>query len=308
MNDSMIRLGWAGLILLLASCTPASAGAKPAPTFTQSRQVSSTVHPIFTPAPDQTQAYNTGDLVSETPAPTFLATASVTQTHVAPELSLCSPLEGIPIEELLQPDLLKNLFQPPRPGMDDGHHGIDFAYWSRGDRKTMLGLPVFSVLQGRVAGIVHHRQPYGYAVVIETPLEDLPPGWVELIQVPTPGPTVQPAPNLYCPPGTDFIQENPGRSLYLLYAHLNQLPLVTLNQPVECGQQIGEVGTTGKSVNPHLHLETRVGPAGVTFPEMAHYENGATELEMQTYCTWRVSGLFQMFDPAGLFRAQTLQP
>jgi murein DD-endopeptidase MepM/ murein hydrolase activator NlpD len=192
--------------------------------------------------------------------------------------------------------------------MDDGHHGIDLAYWSRGDRKTMLGHPVQSVLTGRVAGQVLNLDPYGYALIIETPLEDLPASWMETTALPTPAPTIQPAANLYCPTGGELRAASSGRSLYLLYAHMNQPPLVRIQDSVQCGQQIGEVGTTGKSVNLHLHLETRIGPSGVTFPDMAHYENDATQTEMQSYCAWRVSGLFQMFDPVILFQGQTLQP
>jgi murein DD-endopeptidase MepM/ murein hydrolase activator NlpD len=85
---------------------------------------------------------------------------------------------------------------------------------------------------------------------------------------------------------------------------LNREPLVTAGELVSCGQVIGEVGTTGKSVNAHLHLETRAGPYGATFPAMAHYENDATNAEMSAYCTWRVSGLFQMFDPLALLEAE----
>jgi murein DD-endopeptidase MepM/ murein hydrolase activator NlpD len=166
----------------------------------------------------------------------------------------------------------------------------------------MLGLPVLSALNGRVAGVIHNRQPYGNAVIIETSLANVPAAW--LPEFPTPVPTLHPAPNLYCPPDPTHYTAVPGRSLYLLYAHFNQPPAVALNQSVACGQAIGEVGTTGRSVNPHLHLETRVGPAGVTFPEMAHYENSATESEMSTYCTWRVSGLFQAFDPVKLLSLQ----
>ena len=77
---------------------------------------------------------------------------------------------------------------------------------------------------------------------------------------------------------------------------------------VEGRQRIGEVGTTGRSVNPHLHLETRIGPAGASFTEMAHYDNGATENEMRNYCTWRVSGLYQLLNPLEVIQALSLQP
>jgi murein DD-endopeptidase MepM/ murein hydrolase activator NlpD len=215
---------------------------------------------------------------------------------------MCSPLQDITLAELAQPDLLKNPFERPRPGMDDGHFGADFAYWSRGARKQMLGLPVQSVLIGRVAGIIQNRMPYGNAVIIETLLNAVPEGWHRVL--PAPQPTVQPAPNLFCPHDSFNYPAIAERSLYLLYAHLNQAPVVSINQTVACGQVIGEVGTTGRSVNAHLHLETRLGPAGVTFPVMAHYDNSATESEMAAYCTWRVSGLFQAFDPLEILSLQ----
>lgn len=244
--------------------------------------------------------------VSSTPLPiTPTAPLPAVTATPTPAFALCSPLEGLTLEELGQPDLLKNPFQEPRPGMDDGHHGADFAYWSRGERMEMLGLPVMSVLNGRVAGVIRDRPPYGNAVLIETRLEQMPSAWLAALQLPEPAPTVPPAPNLFCPAAREGAFSNEGRSLYLLYAHLNHTPTLAVNESVTCGQVIGEVGTTGKSVNPHLHLETRIGPSAATFLEMAHYDNAATEEEMRTYCTWRVSGLFQMFDP---MRILALQP
>ncbi len=237
-----------------------------------------------------------------TPTRVPSSTPTVATSTSTPAIIVCSPLQDITLAELSQPDLLKNPFQAPRPGMDDGHFGADFAYWSRGTHKQMLGLPVYSVLNGRVAGVIPNRQPYGNAVIIETRLPGIPASWLAVL--PTPAPTVPPAPSLYCPPDPAHYPTGIGTSLYLLYAHLNQAPAVTLDQPVTCGQAIGEVGTTGRSVNPHLHLETRLGPAGVTFAEMAHYDNAATDKEMATYCTWRVSGLFQAFDPLKILSLQ----
>lgn len=237
--------------------------------------------------------------------PTPTATPTATPT---PVMVICSPLEDILLEELRQPDLMKNPFEMPRPGLDDGHPGVDFAYWSRGERTAMLGLGVQAVLGGRVAGLIQNRPPYGYAVIIETPLDSLSPAWIDRLQAPPLVPTIQPAPNLTCPADTTGKVLPERQSLYLLYAHLNLPPELVIGQDVACGQQIGEVGTTGRSVNPHLHLETRVGPAGVLFTEMAHYDNGATENEMRSYCTWRVSGLFQPLDPLAVIQALSLQP
>ena len=67
-----------------------------------------------------------------------------------------------------------------------------------------------------------------------------------------------------------------------------------------CGQAIGSVGMSGNALNPHLHLEVRVGPAGIRLESMAHYDTSATAQEMANYCRWRVSGLFQLVDPMQL--------
>jgi hypothetical protein len=46
----------------------------------------------------------------------------------------------------------------------------------------------------------------------------------------------------------------------------------------------------------------RVGPPGMSFPSMAHYDASASELEMATYCLWRISGQFVPLDPIELFK------
>jgi hypothetical protein len=137
-------------------------------------------------------------------------------------------------------------------------------------------------------------------IIIETPLEFVPSAWEATLQLPTLVPTVTP-PNLTCPTKPDFPNLDVNqRSLYLLYAHMNQPTLLKPGQAVACGSPLGEVGTTGNSVNPHLHLEVRIGPAGARFDGMAHYIGDATTEEMLNYCAWRVSGLFQMTDPMKL--------
>jgi murein DD-endopeptidase MepM/ murein hydrolase activator NlpD len=60
------------------------------------------------------------------------------------------------------------------------------------------------------------------------------------------------------------------------------------------------VGKSGNALNPHLHFEIKVGPAGLRFTSMAHYDASATLEEMATYCTWSISGLFQVVDPLRL--------
>jgi murein DD-endopeptidase MepM/ murein hydrolase activator NlpD len=78
---------------------------------------------------------------------------------------------------------------------------------------------------------------------------------------------------------------------------MNQLSPLHLGDAVTCGQPIGEVGTTGASVNPHLHFEARLGPAGATFTSFGHYDARSTALERNNYCLWRVSNWFQLVDP-----------
>ena len=233
------------------------------------------------------------------PTPTASPSPTLEPTH-APEV--CSPLEDIALSELSSPDLLKNPFQRPRLGWDEGHHGVDFAYWSWGSRKTMAGLPVHAVLAGRVAGVLPERMPYGHAVIIETALNDLPPAWLAVLpgMGKDPIPTPAPAASLYCPPWEAGTARMEQAALYLLYAHLYQPSPLTLGQTVTCGETLGGVGTTGNSVNNHLHLETRLGPAGASFSIMGHYQNNASDAEMSAYCAWRVSGVFQLLDPMNL--------
>jgi murein DD-endopeptidase MepM/ murein hydrolase activator NlpD len=124
------------------------------------------------PQPASTAVQPTQVIPSATPtqAPSFTPAPPATATP-AP-FKACSPLDGLTIPELQQ--IVSNPFQAPLPGRDDGHHGTDFAYYSRGSRKTMLGLPIYSVLAGRIASVIDNRQPFGNMVIVETPLEQLP--------------------------------------------------------------------------------------------------------------------------------------
>ena len=96
---------------------------------------------------------------------------------------------------------------------------------------------------------------------------------------------------------TNTLGDESSRSLYLFYAHLLDAPTFELAETVDCGQLLGKIGQSGNALNPHLHLEARVGPSGARFESMAHYSGGITEVEMRNYCAWRVSGVFQLLDP-----------
>jgi len=257
-----------------------------------------------------------GNSVSiDTPIPTQIMEASATQTIEASATpipptptqdlidSICSPLEGETLNSISE--ILTQKYILPRVGNDDGHQGLDFSFYRRNEKVSIEGLKVYAALKGKIVAVINDRWPYGNAVIIETPLRSINPELLALIQPPDLSPTVVPAPRVNCPPGElPFSIETKERSLYLLYGHLlNPLPLI-VGEEIDCGQIIGEVGNTGYSSNPHLHFETRVGPTGASFDSMAYYTVQSTVSERYNYCVWRVSNLFQLFDPMLLLSAQ----
>jgi len=210
--------------------------------------------------------------------PTYTPFQSFTTTpkeSTATPLSfrICSPLADHTWLDLQE--IVSNPFNPPSPGKDTGHHGVDFAYYRRGNRLSIQGVLVESVFLGQVALVVKNRPPYGNMVIIETPQQDLFDELAGQIKIP----------------------EN--ESLYFLYAHMLDTPEVDLKEVVACGQVLGKVGNTPKgwSSAPHLHVEARIGPAGVTFSGMANYDNSASLEEIENYNYWRTSGIFRMVDP-----------
>ena len=210
-------------------------------------------------------------------APAALSTAEqILSTVQAPvgAFKLCSPLLLHTLEEL--PQIIGDPYNPPPPGREERHQGIDFAYYHYSDRDSMLGEPVQSVLSGKVASVLNDKFPYGNMVMVETAREDLPEPLLTILEFPE------------------------GDSLYLLYAHMNLPPLVKIGERVEACQQLGEVGMSGNTDIPHLHLETRFGPAGTVFESMLFYSTRATQAEMDNYVLWRTSGVFQHFDPMRL--------
>lgn len=50
-----------------------------------------------------------------------------------------------------------------------------------------------------------------------------------------------------------------GNTIYTLYGHMKNLPLVKVGELVKKGQKIGIQGNTGNSTGPHLHFEIIVG-------------------------------------------------
>jgi len=217
---------------------------------------------------------------TKTPPP-IAVTALPSSTPTIPPTpapAVCSPLAIQPLNKLkyiiTQPFILPRVMDDGSY-KDSGHHGLDLGFIVRG-KQLFTGTQVLSALDGKIASVVFDRAPYGNMVMVETPYEKIPAKVIKMH-------TIQ-----------------PGESLYVLYAHLQNLQPLTIGQAVHCGQQLAETGLSGTTGGPHLHFETRWGPAGAVFPLMAFYQSGVTAEEMEYYTLWRMSGKYKLFDPFDL--------
>jgi murein DD-endopeptidase MepM/ murein hydrolase activator NlpD len=221
--------------------------------------------PTFSPVPP-----------SETPSPQPTATATPEPSPTPwPVSAVCSPLQDHALT-----DLRKYMTQPFIPPVGEnketGHHGVDFAYYHRdGVGGHIDGTPIQSVMNGWMAGL-GYNPVYGNYLVIETPADWMPADVAEIY-------------------GVDADQ-----SLYLLYAHMQDLAPFEIHEPIDCGQVVGLVGNSGDPYfvsDPHLHFETRVGPADYFVEPMSFYDTQASEAEKAEYMKWRSSGFFELMDP-----------
>jgi murein DD-endopeptidase MepM/ murein hydrolase activator NlpD len=261
------------MALILCLVLPACSAASTASIATET-PVGSGALPLSPPA-SPTMIFS----VSYTPTPaSFAPTArpfnpalQPLEDSELPPVELCSPLSEHPLAEL--PEIVSDPYNPPAMGSDARHQGVDFSYYRRGQRTSIHGVGIQSVFAGRVVAAISDSFPYGNVVIIETPASDLPPWIVE----------------------QHGIREN--ESLYVLYAHLNSVPLVSLGDRVPVCQALGEVGKSGNAGIPHLHLEMRIGPTNQDFASMAFYSTQTTQEERDNYTLWRMSGEFRHLDP-----------
>jgi murein DD-endopeptidase MepM/ murein hydrolase activator NlpD len=205
-----------------------------------------------------------GAEIIATPSPAPQETASLPARP-------CSPLAEHRLGELAA--ILSDPYHPPPMGKDDRHQGVDFSYYRQGGRASIEGEGVQSILAGAVAAAIHDSFPFGNLVIIETRKGDLPDYLLQALTLAD------------------------GQSLYVLYAHLQAPALAQAGDSVQACQALGAVGKSGNAGVAHLHLETRIGPAGTTFSGMAYYTLQASKVERDNYVLWRMSGVFQHFDP-----------
>lgn len=191
---------------------------------------------------------------------------------------ICSPLSIHSLEEL--PEIISDPYHPPPTGKEERHQGVDFSYYRRGDRLSIRGVGVQSVLAGRVAMALSETFPYGNVVIVESPRDLLPANQSRDLGV------------------------GIGESLYILYAHFENSPEVRSGQEIAACQPLGEVGLSGNAGVPHLHIETRIGPSGTEFHGMRFYDTHATQEEKDTYLLWRINGVYRHFNPMDLLLYQ----
>jgi murein DD-endopeptidase MepM/ murein hydrolase activator NlpD len=255
-------------LIMFSACMGKTAAIDPTLTIeaTIEQNVNEVTKTIPSPSLTQTPAATVEKIDPPTHTPVL--------THV-PGRQLCSPLGIHPLNEL--PEIIGDPYDPPRPGREERHHGIDFGYYHYQDRDSMLGEPVQSILPGAAASVLDGNYPYGNMVIIESTTSDLPEDLLARLDLPE------------------------GQSLYVLYAHLDQPPMIDLGDRVVACQALGVVGMSGNTDIPHLHIETRLGPSGQVFESMRYYDTRATLEELHTYELWRTSGTFQHFDPMVVF-------
>lgn len=270
-----------GISFLLASCSAANLQQEQQEVLSGSQKTVLTATTTATLPPEASQ---TAPVVSATSTETGKESLAQLEPEVTstamPMRELCSPLAEHPLTVL--PTIVSDPYNPP-PGAQDGRHmGVDFSYYQWQDRDTIAGVPVQAVLAGVVSGAFSNNNiPYGYGVIIETPLTAVDPEWLTGVET------------------TGF------DSLYVLYAHLEGVPEVQMGVRIGCGQVIGSVGQTGGEgtpyLIPHLHVEMRLGPAGEQFEEIGYYDTRVSERAREIYVRWRLSGEFRHFDPMLVF-------
>ena len=253
------------------------------PTLTATQTQTPTLEPTITPTVEMVIETTAAPLpVDVTPevefvvldTPTTIPTIErISEDDPSQNIEIGIPLNGFTAEEL--PFVISQAYNVPNEFKDGGHHGVDFGYYDyKGE--YILGHPINAVFSGKVAGFLVDRPPLGNAVMVETPYENLPTEYTEALGI------------------------EPGYSLYILYAHLNEEPQFQIGDEIAWQQQIGNVGKS-QTAEAHLHLETRIGLSGFTFNSMAYYDTATTEEERDTYMRWRASGEFHPFDPMILF-------
>jgi murein DD-endopeptidase MepM/ murein hydrolase activator NlpD len=260
-------------LCFLISCAHAQDGSPQ--NFSSETPAVSVVFPTSTKTPLPTTTITPMATVTNTPVIETKTPVIETKTPL-PVFEICSPLAEQTLQEISE--IVSDPYDPPPIGKDNRHQGTDLSYYRRKDRNTIEGELVQSLFVGRVVAVVEDQLPYGNMVIVETLANDLLAEVVKKYEM------------------------GENESLYVLYAHFRYPPIVSLGETINCGQSLGQVGATGYNiVNPHLHIETRIGKSRHIFRDgMAYYDTSTNEEERSSYELWRMSGEFRHFDPISL--------
>jgi murein DD-endopeptidase MepM/ murein hydrolase activator NlpD len=255
-----------------------------------------TTSPSTTPSPH----------LIKNPKSSSTASGTLTQTKTQEQLQLCSPLAAVSLSDI--ESYITNPYSPPNIGSDDPHQGIDLSILDPLTGLALAGTPIQAILSGTTVGVIKDRFPYGNAILIESHFDENLETKLNAAIFPTPAPIQEQHTVLTCPLIDSMTEtevttplNHPRRSIYVLYAHLKNHVDFQVGDRINCGMEIGRVGDSGNALNPHLHLEIRLGPPGTVISSMAHYDSSATPVEMANYCLWRVSMKFQAVNPVDLF-------
>lgn len=227
--------------------------------------------PTTQPQPSLTNSPAPTQGVIET-FPAVSATPTLTSSPTPAGQQPCSPLADHSLEAL--PQIVSQPYDPPPPGSDARHHGVDFFYYGENSTGSIAGEAIQAILPGMVVAAINDRLPYGNALIIETSSTSLTPALRAALGL------------------------SAQSSIYHLYAHMEAAPVFSIGDSIICGQRLGQVGQTGYNIPvPHLHLETRIGPPAAIFESMVFYDTQATLSEQDNYLRWRTGGNFEHFDP-----------
>ncbi len=228
---------------LIAAPTILSVAFGPSPTpthtatFTPTQTSTPTMTATFTPTPLPTATF------TSTPLPTVTRTAAA--TRVAAATATRAPTRAValhfmvgrpvpPNVAMIAPDPIY-LYGTTRYGDLDVHHGEEF--------ENPIGTPLYAVADGTVVVAGSDVQPIcgdnGKTVCGRDTSPDSGGYYGKLVVI-------------------QLARDYQGQRVFALYGHMNQIS-VQKGDAVKQGSVIGNIGSSGVALGPHVHFEVRLG-------------------------------------------------
>jgi hypothetical protein len=135
----------------------------------------------------QTTPTSIKPVISQIPTLEPTSVPTITQIPPTPTQTLVnrfwSPLKGIGLDELRL--VTSQEFNKPTPFIESGHPALDFSFYQYREFTTFERFPIQAILPGKVILVIHDRWPYGNMILIETQLDQISPGLLKTIPIPT---------------------------------------------------------------------------------------------------------------------------